>query len=447
MTQFVKPIGDKVHASWTGNNVGGSNLYQEVDETVASTDDFTSYDVATAAGNSDGPIISWLLTSLSGSAPGGGTATVRFRTYASQTCQYYMEIYSGYVDESNKGTLLATTSTQSHPGDGAWHTHTDSAVTFSADPGSGATLVARLHSHSTSGSSTTIAITALDADLPASSVNLSGTPDLLATTPMTGSGSGTVQWRMTGTPELLGTALSITASGTVQWRMSGTAALTVLTGSGTMTTAQGQHFLTDGAPNLTRPTATGVMTTKWVLTGSFELTPITATGQETASSTLHGGLIDLLPLFFFSGLAAPVIKREFTDIRAAADVAQEYVTESLQGRGHTFVIFRNFLQVTGGPSGSKYTIFYIVEPLVPHEDLDRAGLVIARQIIARRLELTEQGTVYSYDTDDPGYTFIQPQQDLSPKRPCPAADPVNADGDRTERVSYYSRDLKVVKHE
>lgn len=429
MTQFVKPIGDKVHTSWTGNNVGGSNLYQEVDETVASTDDFTSYDVATAAGNSDGPIISWLVTSLAGSAPGGGTATVRFRTYASQTCQYYMEIYSGYVDESNKGTLLATTSTQSHPGDGAWHTHTDSAVTFASDPGDGSTLVFRLHSHATSGSSTTIAITALDADLPASSVNLSGTPDIFATTPMTGTGAGTNDWILTGTAELLGAALSISASGLVRWIVTGSASLTALLSSGTMTTAQGQHNLTDGTPNLTTITGTGSMPQpKWIMTGSFELTPITATGQETASTTMHGGLIDLLPLFFFSGLAAPVVFREFTDIRAAAELAHDY----LRNPEHSFVIFRHFGAITGGSGGSKYTIFYIVEPLVPHEDLDAEGRAIAKQILALAESLSFLGTVYDSNSNDPGFTPVNDTQD--PNGISPAADAVNAAGDRTVRI-------------
>ena len=421
MSQFVKPVADKMHTSWTGNNVGGSNLYQEVDETVASTDDFTSYDVATATGNSDGPPIVWKVTTISD--PSSGTATFRFRTYASQTCTYVLEVRSGYVDESNKGTLLGTSSTQSHPGDGSWHTHTDSAVTF-AGGGTGSDLYFRLTSHDSSGSNATIAVTALDADLPDADTlrQLSGTPDILVTTPITGSGTMTAAWLLTdGAPNL-----------------------TAITGNGTMTTAQGHHELTDGAPNLTALTGTGTLVVSWQLSGAPNLTSITGAGNIIIEIKLSGAP-DLLPLFSFKGLAAPVIFRQFTDIRGAADVAQEYLTETLQGRGHSFVIYRRFSAVTGGKGGSKYTIFYIEEPKVAHEDLDEAGIVIAKQIIALRLSLTEQGTVYDFDTADPGYTFIQPQQDLSPKRPCPAADPVNADGVRTERVSYYSRELKVVK--
>jgi len=423
VSQFVKPVADKLTTSWTGNNVGGSNLYQEVDETVASTDDFTSYDVSTAAGNSDGPVLVWKVTSIT--SPSSGTATVRFRTYASQTCNYFVEVRSGYVNESSKGTLLGTTATQNHPGDGAWHTSTDSAVTF-AGGGDGTDLYFRLVSHATSGSSTTIAVTAIDADLPDGDTlrQLSGTPDILATTPITGSGTLTAKFFLTdGAPQL-----------------------TSITGTGTMTTAQGQHFLTDGTPHLTALTGTGTATARWIMSGAPNLTPITGAGSIVIEVVLSGAP-DLLSLFSFKGLAAPVNKREFTDIRGAADLAQEYITEVASSHEGAFVIFRNFLAVTGGPSGSKYTIFYIEKPKVPHQELTEAGLVIARQIVALRLALTEQGSRYSYDTDDPGYTFIQPQQDNSPKRPCPAADPVNADGDRTERVSYYSRDLKVVKHE
>lgn len=242
MSQFVKPIADKRTTSWTGNNVGGSNLYQEVDETVAAADDFTSYDVTTIAGNSDGSVLVWKVTSVT--TPDAGTATVRLRTYASQTATYFLEIRSGYVDESNKGTLLGTTSTQNHPGDGAWHTLTDSAVTY-AGGGDGTDLYFRLVSHATSGSSTTAAVTAVDADLPNAPTghNLSGTPDILATTPVTGSGSGKNFWALSG------------------------------------------------APNLTVPTGTGTMTSKWNMSGApdiFATTPLRGAGQ---SVVIFEGLI------------------------------------------------------------------------------------------------------------------------------------------------------------
>jgi hypothetical protein len=423
MTQYAKPTATKNNGgAWSGN-VNGGSLHLDIDEGVASTDDFTSY--AAASGQANGADTAPVVVHITSvTTPADGTCDFRVRTYASEDTTYTHELRQGYVDESTKGTLLATMS-QHHTGGGVWQTKEDASAAFSGCT-DGSDLYYRCIGHNNSGSFETVAITAMDVDLPDGDTtrNLSGTPDLLATTPMTGSGTLSASWTFTD----------------------GTPALTVITGSGTITVTQGSHTLTDGAPSLPTITGTGTLKATWQLSGAPELTPITATGTGTVQNppaNLSGDL-NLLPLFSFSGLAAPIIKREFSDIRGAADLAQEYITSLANGAETTFIIFRDFLHVTGGPSGSKYTIFYIVKPEVPHKALTLAGLVIARQIVALRVTLDEAGTVYNRDNPGDPYTFVQPEQDLSPKRPCPAADPVNADGVRTERVSYYSRELKVI---
>ena len=421
MTQAATVISDKLNESsaWFRNDNGQpTNTYQMINEGYPG-DDSTSYVGWNETGSAPGKRIVWRLTSIN--TPADGNVTLKVRHYANSSTEVRTyEIRQGYVDESTLGTLLGST-TITHTSFAAWQSDTPTiAITGATD---GSQLYLRVWV-STYGGATLSAITAIDLVFPDAQVthNLSGTPDILATTPMTGSGTMTTKWVLTGAPNL-----------------------TAPTGSGTITTGQGSHTLTDGAPNLTRPTGTGTIVVtqgQHFLDGSPFLTRVTGAGTLTVDAIKRlSGAPDLLPLFSFSGLAAPIIFRQFTDIRGAADLAGEY----LSNKEHKFVIYRNFQHVTGGPGGSKYTIFYIVEPLVPHEELDRQGIVIAKQIIALRVALDEQNTVYDYNSDDPGYTFIQPQQDLSPKRPCPAADPVNADGVRTERVSYYSRDLKVVK--
>lgn len=411
MTQFVKPIADKLTTSWTGNNVGGSNLYQEVDETVASTDDFTSYDVATVAGNSDGPALVWKVTSVT--TPAAGTATVRLRTYASQTCNYSLEIRSGYVSEANKGTLLGTTSVQNHPGDGAWHTLTDSAVTY-AGGGDGTDLYFRLITHTTSGSSTTCAVTAVDADLPNADTtrNLSGTPDILATTPITGSGSGTVSWSLTdGAPNL-----------------------TAITGSGTMTVAQGHHELS-GTPDLTALTGTGTMLARWLLTGSPSLTSVTGAGTIQIK-LLFSGAINLLPYFHSVGLALKITSEFYPSFRQALDRAQTIYSEGRRVLTHAEA--HSHPDIVSGWHLASYDASLLG---ISADDIRRSSKPVLDAFYNAR---PDESKTYDSNTDDPGYTFVQPEQDNSAKRPCPAADPVNADGVRTERVSYYSRELKVI---
>jgi len=423
MTQAATLVADKLNESnawFRSDNGQPTNVYQMIDEGYPGNDS-TDYAGWNEVGSAPGKRMVFKWTTIT--TPANGNVTLKVRHYANSTTEVRTyEIRQGYVDESTLGTLLGST-TITHTQFAAWESSTPTVAITGATDGSDLYLRVWV---STFGGATLSAITAIDADFPDAQVthNLSGTPDIFATTPLlTDGGTAKVSWQLTD----------------------GMPALTIMTATGTMTTAQGSHTLTDGAPNLTGLTGSGSGRVFWNLTGAPELTRMTATGQETVVSQLQGNL-ELLPLFRFSGLAAPIVKRIFTDIRAAVEVAHEYLATPQ----HSFVIYRNFLAVTGGSGGSKYTLFYIVEPLVPHEDLDRAGILIAKDILALGELIHTNGTlptVYSFNNPGQGYTFIQPQQDMSPKRPCPAADPVNADGDRTERVSYYSRELKVVKHE
>lgn len=219
MSQYVAPISTKNNGgAWSGN-INGANLHLDMDEGVATTDDFTSYAVNGSLANGGDTVVVVRLTSLA-NAPADGTATLRSRTYASQSTNYVHEIRQGYVDESNKGTLLATWS-QTHPGDGAWHTATDSTSNNFAGCTDGTILYYRCTAHNNSGSFETVAITAMDADLPNAPTghNLSGTPDILATTPVTGSGSGRPAWALSGAPNL--TRPTGTGSGYMFWNLTG----------------------------------------------------------------------------------------------------------------------------------------------------------------------------------------------------------------------------------
>ena len=94
--------------------------------------------------------------------------------------------------------------------------------------------------------------------------------------------------------------------------------------------------------------------------------------------------------------------------------------------------------------GTKYLVQWVDSRISGEFSRRRSAhrvMLIANSVLAASGESTG---VYAFDTGSLGYTFIAPEQDLSANRPCPAADPVNRVGERTVRVSYYSRELKVI---
>lgn len=407
MTQYAKPISTKNNGGAWAGNISGASLHLDIDEGVASTDDFTSYAAASSQpNNADTAPVVVKITSVT--TPSDGTCDFRVRTYASENTTYTHELRQGYVNESSKGTLLATMS-QTHTGGGVWQTKEDASCSFSGCT-DGSDIYYRCIGHNNSGSFETVAITAMDVDLPNADTtrNLSGTPDILATTPITGSGTLKCSWSLTnGTPNL-----------------------TAPTGDGTIVVTQGSHTLTDGAPNLTAPAGTGTLLCRWVLTGSAVLTPLTGTGTGGLGPAYFSGAVDLLPYFIARGLAIKFVSEKCGTWDVAVSRARDIIDSgkrilfSVAPFGSEGILLTHYTEFEGQ---TKQQIQALCKP--------------AFDALMALQPDESQSPNSNFDTGNLAYT---PEPSIQVPE-CPAADPVNARGDRTVRVSPTSRELKVIR--
>lgn len=221
MSQNATVISDKLNESnawFRSDNGQPTNTYAMINEGYPG-DDSTTYAYWNETGSAPGKRIVWRLTSIT--TPGNGNVTLKVRHYANSTTEVRTyEIRQGYVDESTLGTLLGST-TITHTVNAGWESSTPTIAISGATDGSQLYLRVWV---STFGGATLSAITAIDLVFPDAAVvhNLSGTPDILATTAITGSGTMTAAWALSGAPNILATT-PMTGNGLLRlsWSLTG----------------------------------------------------------------------------------------------------------------------------------------------------------------------------------------------------------------------------------
>jgi hypothetical protein len=187
VSQTLIPTADAfVGANWTRQSTGlGSNLYLAINEDPASADN-SDYAVQSL---SAGANAAYVFQVPATGAPSDGTVAVDVVETTNGSTSILMEIREGYVDESNKGTLLGSVtyafSTSGFPRD---------SHNISITGATSATLFCRVVVTNTSAS--VYAISAWRAAAPDSTVTGSGAPVLEQPA---SSGAGSIFWNYTGT--------------------------------------------------------------------------------------------------------------------------------------------------------------------------------------------------------------------------------------------------------
>lgn len=202
MSQSTTVVADKNNpggtgGQWTNSTTGlATNVYQAADEGYPGND---STDYAQQSGltaNQVGAAMVFKLTTIS--APSAGTSQIKVRHYSQDFSRTYTyELRQGYVDESNKGTLLG--STVIDPGISGWHSDTPTLSTSAATDGSD--LYVRVFVTAGGAGTTIAAITALDVLFPDAGVTGSGTAQLFTPNGIV-SAVGKAFWALTGSPVL-----------------------------------------------------------------------------------------------------------------------------------------------------------------------------------------------------------------------------------------------------
>lgn len=413
MTQAATLVADKLNESnaWFRSDNGQStNVYQMIDEGYPGNDS-TDYAGWNEAGSAPGKRMVFKWTTIN--TPANGNVTLKVRHYANSTTEVRTyEIRQGYVDESTLGTLLGST-TITHTQFATWESSTPTVAITGATDGSDLYLRVWV---STFGGATLSAITAIDADFPDAQVvhNLSGTPDILATTPLaTDGGTTKVSWQLTdGAPQL-----------------------TTITGDGTMTTAQGHHELTDGAPQLTAITGSGSGRAAWILTGSPELTSITGAGLGGFGPLHLSGSVQLYPLIRAIGLGIKIASQIYDTFAIARAAIYEFTVAPTRfivdavPYGRRFKV-RSYIPLQDNPGGDAQSVRNHNLVVLAEFDLLNPADYAANPDPT----VPQTGAV---DTEEPKVNadFLSP-----------AADAVNAAGDRTVRIPGSSEYAVYNKH-
>lgn len=106
MSQFARPSTDATKGNWTDQGAGTTNLFQAIDETVASDADYVQSGLA--------PSADVYVTKLSAvedpQSSSGHTVRYRYGKNASGGAQINLtvELRSAYTNESTQGTLIAS---------------------------------------------------------------------------------------------------------------------------------------------------------------------------------------------------------------------------------------------------------------------------------------------------------------------------------------------------
>lgn len=129
MAQFARPDADLDNTG--GWSTSGSNLWDEINEAVASADDATTR-IFTGNNPSGSTVATVRLSDVADPVSGSGHI-IRVRAQTSQgsrTTTLAVQLRQGYVSEGSPGTLIATKSATDH---GAWSTSTYTLTSGEAD--------------------------------------------------------------------------------------------------------------------------------------------------------------------------------------------------------------------------------------------------------------------------------------------------------------------------
>jgi hypothetical protein len=118
MPQFARPTTDTTRDNWFTAADGTTNIFQEIDESIASDADYIKTQLT--------PTNDVFVTKLSAVADPVSSAnhTVRYRYRKESTggeqINLTVELRQGYTNEGAPGTLIATAGTHTDIGGGSW---------------------------------------------------------------------------------------------------------------------------------------------------------------------------------------------------------------------------------------------------------------------------------------------------------------------------------------